>query len=394
MELFDVNDELYTANCDPSVRVYVNQGGTSSGKTYCIMQRLIELALTEPRSIITVVGQDLPNLKSGAIRDTQTILFRSDYLNEFFNENKSDHYYTGKNGSIIEFKSFEDAQDAKNGKRDYLFINEANGITYDIYWQLQIRTRKKVYIDYNPSARFWVHDKVIGGEGVRLIISDHRANRFLSAEEHKRIENIEDKELWVVYGRGLTGKLTGLVFPRFNVVSTMPALSECKAHGYGLDFGFTNDPTALVDMRLAHGEIWLDEVIYTNGLTNPDIARRCKEAGLSRSDKIVADSAEMKSIAELHNMGLWVVPATKGQDSVNAGLDTMKRYTINVTRRSVNIINEMKKYKYKVDRDGNATNKPIDSFNHAIDAARYICMDLLTARRGNGGVKATNVRLY
>lgn len=393
MDLFECNEELFEANCDPDVRVYVNQGGTSSGKTYCIMQRLIAIALSEPRAIITVVGQDLPNLKSGAIRDMQTMLYRQPYLAQQFTENRSDHYYSAANGSIIEFKSYEDAQDAKSGKRDYLFVNEANGITYEIYWQLQMRTRKKVWLDYNPSARFWVHDKVIGGEGVRLIISDHRSNRFLSESEHQRIEGIDDKELWMVYARGLTGKLTGLVFPRFKVVDKMPPLSECKAHGYGLDFGFSNDPAALVDVRLAHGELWLDEIFYETGLTNPDIARRSRECGLTNKDKIVADAAEPKSIAELRNLGLWVVPSVKGADSINSGIDTMRRYPINVTRRSVNISKEMKVYKFKVDRDGNATNKPIDKFNHAMDAARYVATDILTTRR-SGTARYRNTYLY
>ena len=392
MELFEVNSELYEANCDEAARVYVNQGGTSSGKTYCIMQRLIEIAATEPHSIITVVGQDLPNLKVGAMRDTQTIIDRSEVLSAMFTENRSGHYFTTPVGSIIEFKSYENAQDAKNGKRDYLFINEANGISYEIYWQLQIRTKKKIFIDYNPSARFWVHDKVIGGEGVRLIISDHRQNKFLTEEEHRRIENISDRELWKVYARGLTGKLTGLVFPMFNVVDEMPPLNECKKHGYGLDFGFTNDPTAMVDLRLAHGALWLDEIIYSTGMTNPDIATACKEAHLNR-DKIVADSAEPKSIQELRNLGLFVVPASKGADSVNSGIDMLRRYTINVTRRSTNIIRELKAYKYKVDRDGNTTNAPIDDFNHAMDAMRYIGMDMLAVRR-TGTAKAHNTYLY
>ena len=393
MALFNVNSELYNANCDPAARIYVNQGGTSSGKTYCIMQRLIEIALTEPRSIITVTGQDLPNLKVGAKRDMQTILFKSPFLADSFSENRSDNYYSCSNGSIIEFKSYDDEQDAKNGKRDYLFVNEANGITYPIYWQLQIRTKKKVWIDYNPSSRFWVYDKVIGGEDVRLIISDHRANKYLSEEEHRRIENIDDKELWNVYARGLTGKLTGLVYKHYNVVDKMPPLSECKAHGYGLDFGYSNDPAALVEMRLAHGELWLNELIYETDMTNPDIAKRCHGLGLGKRDKIVADASEPKSIQELKNLGLWVVPSVKGADSINAGIDTIRRYPINVTRHSRNIIKEMGIYKYKVDRDGKTTNTPIDKFNHAMDAVRYVGTDILTTRR-TGVVRATTTRLY
>ena len=171
MEIFEVNDELYQANDDPNYRVFVNQGGTSSGKTYCLMQLLIGKSIEKPGSIITVCGQDLPNLKVGALRDTQTIIQRSDVLQRWFAENKTDHYFRGANGSIIKFKSYATPQDAKNGKRDYLFCNEANGITFEIYWQLQIRTRKQVFLDYNPNARFWVHDQLIGRKDTKHTIS-------------------------------------------------------------------------------------------------------------------------------------------------------------------------------------------------------------------------------
>ena len=163
---------------------------------------------------------------------------------------------------------------------------------YDIYWQLAIRTRKKIFIDYNPSAKFWAHEKLIGREETKLIISDHRGNPFLSKEEHNRIESIDDKELWRVYARGMTGKLTGTVFSNWDIVDKMPERSEMKLHGYGLDFGFSSDPTALVEFAYAHGEIYLNEKIYKIGLTNQMIAIDAREEGLTRNDIIVADSAE------------------------------------------------------------------------------------------------------
>lgn len=168
---FKVIKELYKANTDGSYRTFVNQGGTSSGKTYTIMQVLFVYAMTEPNAVITICGQDLPNLKVGALRDAKTIINGSEWMREYFNVNESGSFITGRNNSILEFKSYDNEQDAKNGKRDYLFVNEANGIPYEIYWQLQIRTRKRVYIDYNPSARFWAHDDVINTEGTKLIIS-------------------------------------------------------------------------------------------------------------------------------------------------------------------------------------------------------------------------------
>lgn len=386
MSLFKVNKRLYNENCDPQARIFVNQGGTSSGKTYCIMQRLISIAVNEP-AIITVAGQDLPNLKVGAMRDTETIFSDSEWLQGFFTWNRSDYTIKGQNGSLIEFKSYDGEQDAKNGKRDYLFINEANGITYGIYWQLAIRTRRQIFIDYNPSARFWVHEQVLGREGVKLIISDHRSNMFLTDEEHRRIEGISDPELWKVYARGKTGSITGLVFSHFNVVDELPPREEWKVSVYGMDFGFTNDPTTLVHLVLAHGEIWTDELIYQTGLTNPDIARLMKEAGLTGRDEVIADSAEPKSIHELCLQGMNVKPCRKGADSVINGIDILKRYTWNVTRRSTGLRKELLAYKWKQDRDGNLTSQPLDGFDHSIDACRYAASETLGVRTQPRGIK-------
>ena len=387
MSLFKVNKRLYNENCDQQARIFVNQGGTSSGKTYCIMQRLISIAVNEPATIITVAGQDLPNLKVGAMRDTETIFSDSEWLQGFFVWNRSDYTIKGQNGSLIEFKSYDGEQDAKNGKRDYLFINEANGITYGIYWQLAIRTRRQIFIDYNPSARFWVHEQVLGREGVKLIISDHRSNMFLTDEEHRRIEGISDPELWKVYARGKTGSITGLVFTHFNVVDELPSREEWKVSAWGLDWGFSADPTALVHLVLAHGEIWTDELIYQTGLTNPDIARLMKEAGLTGRDEVIADSAEPKSIAELNRMGYFIKACKKGADSISNGIDILKRYTWNVTRRSAGLRKELLAYKWKTDRNGDMTNQPIDAFNHAIDAVRYAASETLGIRTQPRGIK-------
>lgn len=389
---FKVIGALFRANTDKAARVYINQGGTSSGKTYTIMQVLIYVAILEAGSITTVVGQDLPNLKVGALRDTKTILAGSDWLTGYFDLHESEHYLRCKNGSIIEFKSYKDEQDAKNGKRDYLFVNEANGIPYEIYWQLAIRTRKKIWVDYNPSERFWVHNEIKGRKGAKMIISDHRGNPFLSKEEHERIEGIEDKELWKVYARGLTGKLSGVIFPNFHIVDRLPERASWKVQGYGLDFGFTNDPTALVHCVIAHGELWTDLEIYETGLTNPMIAENAKEAGLTKADQIIADSAEPKSIAELRNAGLWVIPTVKGGDSITVGIDILHRYKWNVTRRSIGMIEELQSYKWKKDRDGKKTNTPVDKFNHAIDATRYFALMRLNVRRA-GGAKARVINL-
>ena len=379
--IFKVIEPLFKVNTTEGVRTFVNQGGTSSGKTYTLMQVLIYFALVDNGCVITIAGQDLPNLKVGAMRDAKTIINNNDWLRNYFKFNESSSFFQGLNGSIIEFKSYQNEQDAKNGKRDYLFLNEANGVSYAIFWQLSIRTRKKVYIDYNPSERFWAHNELIGREGVKLIISDHRGNPFLTKEEHERIENIEDEELRKVYARGLTGKLSGVIFPNFAIVDELPNNDEWKLFGFGLDFGFTNDPTALVKVVLAHGELYVDLLIYDTGLTNPKIAEKAKAEGVTRKTQIVADSAEPKSIAELNNLGLWVVPTLKGKDSILLGIDILQRYKINVTRRSTALIEELQSYKWEENKDGKKTNKPIDDFNHAIDALRYFAIMKLNVRR-------------
>lgn len=388
-EVFEVSD-LFMANKEAKERTVVNQGGTSSGKTYSIMQLLFEMAMNEPDLVVTIVGQDIPNLKKGAYRDAKTILNRSPILQAWFPYlNESDRVIRCINGSVLEFTSFKDEQDAKSGKRDVLFINECDGIVYGIYWQLDMRTRRKVFLDYNPSARFWVHDSVIGRDNVKLIISDHRCNPFLSKEEHEKIENIEDYELWKVYARGKTGKLKGLILREFRIVDRVPEVLDCKGNWYGLDFGFSNDPSALENLRLAHGELWIDELLFEAGYDNPMIAKIMKSNGITKRDVVIADCAEPKSIAEINSFGFRVEPSSKGADSVNNGLQILQRYKINVTRRSTGIIEEMKRYKWKVDKNGVMLNVPIDVWNHGIDAIRYVALKKLSARRVSSGAKAT-----
>ena len=392
-ELFrtDERTTLYDQNRDSKARVVVNQGGTSSGKTYAIMQVLFELGYEEPNQVITVVGQDIPNLKVGAYRDAKTIITKYDAVSAAYPQiNEGERIIKCFNGSIIEFKSYADAQDAKSGKRDYLFINEANGISYEIYWQLAIRTRKKIFIDYNPSSRFWAHDELIGREDVETLYSWYKHNQFLSDEEKDRIEGISDPELHKVYARGRTGKIEGLVLTNWDICDTLPPREEWKMSCRGLDFGFSNDPSALEHVVQAHGDLYIDEEIYSTGLTNPEIARRAETEGVTKVDQIIADCAEPKSIAELRSHGLWVTPSPKGNDSIVYGLDILKRYRIHVTRRSIGLLSNLRSYKWDKDRDGNMTSKPEDRNNHGIDAIRYVGLAKLAEKMPVRGVRRRN----
>lgn len=374
--LFETTD-VFSANYYSTKQIVVNQGGTSSGKTYSILQCLFLHAIQDAGAIITVAGQDIPNLKVGALRDSQMIVSNSLTLQSFIQDyNKSDRIYTFTNGSIIEFKSYDDWQDAKSGKRDYLFLNEANGVAKPIWDELFMRTRKKSYIDYNPNAEFWVHREIIGRENAELIISDHRHNTFLDKVIHDKIESIEDDELWRVYARGLTGKLEGIIFRNYNVVPTIP--EGAKFIGVGMDFGFTNDPTAVIECYQLSGELFFNELIYETRLTNSAINDKLIELGFSKHKDIIADSAEPKSIADLTNYGWNVYPAAKGKDSVRSSIDLLKKYKLNVTQRSTNLRKELNGYKWKQTKDGIMLNEPVDLMNHAIDAIRYIALNKLT----------------
>jgi phage terminase large subunit len=365
---------LYHRNYKSNADIVVNQGGTSSGKTYAILQVLFAKAINET-CIITVVGQDIPNLKVGAGRDADDIVLGSPAIRQqIISFHISARTYRFKNDSIIEFKSYENEQDAKSGKRDYLFINEANGIPYNVFEQLHLRTRKQTFLDYNPDASFWVHEKVIPLPTTELIISDHRHNPFLSDKTREKIEALKDKDLdlWKVYARGITGRIEGLVLRKWFI--TKEDFSDKKLIGYGMDFGFSNDPTSFIEVRMENGELWVKELIYEPGLTNQDISNRLEILEVSRGALIIADSAEPKSIEELRRMRWTIDGVKKGTDSLMFGINLLKGYTINVHASSKNLIKELEQYKWKVDRAGKTLNVPIDAHNHAIDALRYLVM--------------------
>jgi len=368
----------WTANAtDPIV---IHSGGTNSGKTHSILQYLLALCVTLPGIVVTVVGQDIPNLKKGAYRDAKHILNDTDAFNQNLSfHNKSEREFRFKNSSVMEFNSYDDAQDAKSGKRDHLFLNEANGIKKSIFDELEVRTTKQTFIDFNPTARFWAHD-MQGRDDVKWFDSTYLNNPFLEPSIRKKIEayeptpeNIKNKTAnewrWMVYGLGKVGRLEGLVFRDFEVSTDWP--EKYKWRVFGLDFGFTNSPTALVEIRYAHGNLYWKQHMYQTGLTNPDISEELTRLGFSDDELIVADSAEPKSIEELKRKNWYIETAVKGKDSVNQGIDAIKRYPIIVDAGSKDLIEEFSSYQWKENKDGKSTNKPIDSFNHGIDAGRY-----------------------
>jgi phage terminase large subunit len=366
--------DVFLYNRNAKTDIVVNQGGTSSGKTFSILQNLFLHAIEESNQVITIVGQDIPNLKVGSLRDAHNIIEQSTELKAYIIDfNKSERVFTFINGSIMEFKSYDNSQDAKSGKRDYLFINEANGVDKEVWEELYYRTGKKSYLDYNPNTTFWVHSHLIGKPNVTLIISDHRHNTFLDQSIHDKIESISDYALWKVYARGMTGKLEGVIFREYNIIDVVP--EDAKLVGYGLDFGFTNDPSTLIAVYKLSGELIIDELIYETGMLNKDISDRMFQ--LEVKGRIVGDSAEPKSIKELQGYGWQIEGAKKGPDSVRQGINILKTYKINITKRSSKVRIEFNNYKWKQDKAGDFINEAVDLYNHTIDAIRYVALNIL-----------------
>jgi phage terminase large subunit len=379
---------VFDWNYTSKARVCVNQGGTSSGKTYAILQ-VILLLLIEKKRICTVVGQDIPNLKSGALRDLlDRILVNVPWFNSYIESyNKSERIFKFKNGSILEFSSFADFQDAKNGKRDIAFFNEANGVPFAIYEQVAMRTTEKIFIDYNPSEEFWVHDIVIPDPNSVTFYSNFTHNPFCPPSVIDYLKRLKerDAEAWKVYGLGKTGTISETVFPNVTIIDKMPR--NLKHEGYGMDFGYSNDPTTLIHCGLQNErDIFLDELVYRRGMKNSDISEEL-ENNTHRNSQIVADSADPKTIDTLWEMGhKGIIGASKGGDSIMYGINLLNDYNLHITETSYNLLNERKRYKFKVDKKtGKRLNEPIKAWDHGWDAARYWAMENLhpyTVRRG------------
>ena len=361
--------------------VIVNKGGTRSGKTWSILQLCATIAQLEPKVLISVVGETMPFLKRGVIRDFRVMMGGAWNPDKW---NASDKIYTFDNGSQIEFFSADNEGKVHGSARDVLFINECYFVPFEIYRQLRIRTKKLVLLDYNPRSRFWVDEDVIDNPGTALIHSTYLDNPFLSEQQKQAILSYRnDANWWRVYGEGQTGSVEGLVYTEFKTVDSMPV--PFKREFYCIDFGFTNDPTAILRVRLSGGELWIEELAYKTGMLNNDIVQVLRNNNVARGASIVCDSAEQKSIKEINNIGGYrAVPCTKGRGSVEAGITAVKAYNLNVTKGSLNVIEELRNYSWKRDQEGNYINTPIDRYNHALDALRYGVTTFLETRRSVG----------
>ena len=358
-------------------RIKIIQGGTSAGKTYGILPILITKAATYPRTEISVVAESIPHLRRGALKDFLRIMKETGrYFDERFN--KSLLRYEFSNGSVMEFFSADDSSKLRGARRDILYINECNNVTFESYNELAIRTKKEVYLDFNPANEFWVHKELKDEPDSDFLILTYKDNEAL---DNSIVQQIEKNRLkaetsaywanwWRVYGLGEIGMLEGVIFSNWKTIDTLP--KDAKLIGIGLDFGYTNDPTAIIEIYNYNGQRILNELKYQTGMLNSDIAKE-----LPKHVPVYADSSEPKSIEEIKRYGITIKGVTKGKDSINYGIDVMQRNEYLVTSNSVNLIKELRAYCWDTDKAGTRLNKPIDTNNHAIDALRYHEMETL-----------------
>lgn len=367
-------------------RVIANKGGTRSSKSYSVMQLLVTIAKIRKTPVfISVVSETLPHLRRGAYKDFKEIIGNEEIA---IIENKTELTAIFPNGSTIEFFSVDNWAKVKGSRRDILFINECNRIEYEAYRQLAVRTTQTIFIDWNPDSEFWYEEHIANRETTVEIHSTYLDNPYLDKAQIDEIEsNRHNTQWWRVYGLGLTGHIEGTIYRPFIQIDELPEAISRMRHVYGLDFGYSNDPTALVDVYIDEKakKLYIDEIIYETGLLNSEIAARMAERGISKATEIFADAAEPKSVDELGRKVYRynVKPAYK--KDLLSQIQFLQQFEIYVTSRSLNIIKESRQYRWKEDRDGNAVNEPIDAFNHAMDALRYAVFTPLRQHSPTGG---------
>ena len=359
-------------------RVKIIQGGTSAGKTFGILPILIDKATRTPRLEISIVAESIPHLRRGALKDFLNIM---KWTNRFFDSryNKSLLRYEFANGSYIEFFSADDSSKLRGARRDILYINECNNVAFNSYNELSIRTKSDIYLDFNPANEFWVHTELKDEVDSDFLILTYKDNEALDYRIVKEIEKNKAKSKtsaywenwWRVYGEGLVGMLEGVVFSNWKVIDKIP--NEAKLLGYGVDFGYSVDPSTIIEVYNLDGKRILNEICYETGLVNSEIAKRMKSEVIA-----YADSSEPKSIEEIRRTGQKIKGVAKGSDSINFGIQIMQSQSYLVTSKSANLIKELRSYCWDKDRKtGAQIGKPVDYMNHAVDAVRYHEMESL-----------------
>lgn len=357
-----------------SKKIRVVQGGTSASKTISILLYLIHLAQSDTNKTLTsIIAESTPHLKRGALRDFKNIMQDHRYWKED-NWNATDSIYTFETGSQIEFFSADQSHKLRGARRDRCFMNEANNMSLDAFDQLEVRTKEFIFIDFNPTNEFWVFTDVIGKrEDVEHIILTYKDNEALSPEIITSIEaRKERKGWWQVYGLGELGEVEGKIYKDWNIIDELP--HHARLERYGLDFGYSNDPSAVVAIYYYDGGYILDEIVFQKGMSNKQIADTLLNV---QQALVIADSAEPKSIDDIKSYGVSIIPAEKGSDSVRNGIAVVQEQRISITKRSVNIIKEYRNYLWEIDKDGKILQTPEHQFSHSMDAIRYALVSII-----------------
>jgi phage terminase large subunit len=373
----DVNvNVVFEHLLDSKSKIVVEQGGTRSGKTYNILLYIIfHYCQTNKGKTITICRKTFPALRASVMRDFFDILKQHDKYDEQLHNKSNSEYQL--DGNLIEFISVDESQKIRGRKREFLFINEANELDLEDWQQLVFRTTEKIVIDYNPSDEYhWIYDKVITRDDAEFYRTTYKDNKFL---DHTIIEEIErlrdtDEQYWQIYGLGQKGFSKSTIFS-YAEINEIP--EDAEFISYGADFGYTNDPTTTVSVYKKDYNLYIKEHIYQTQMTTVDIHNKWRQIGIT-SEPIYCDSAEPRLIDELKRMGWKARPSIKGADSINAGIDLLKRFKIHIHKDSHNAIQEFRNYKWQEDKSGKLMNKPVDKNNHLIDATRYATYSVLS----------------
>lgn len=341
-------------------------GGTSASKTISILLWLIDYAQTHKGKTISVVSESMPHLRKGAMRDFLNIMQQHGYYKDD-DWNKTDSTYNFKGGTIIEFFSVDQPGKVRGPRRDILFINEANNIPYETYDQLEIRTKSLIWLDWNPVSEFWFYTDVLPKQDVDFLILTYLDNEGLDKRIVEAIEARKgNKNWWKVYGEGLLGEAEGRIYTGWEIIDDIP--HEARLERYGLDWGYSNDPTAINAIYRYSGGWIIDQITHQKGLSNRQIADILQNVPKSL---VIADSAEPKSIDEINSYGISILPSIKGQGSILKGIQYVQGQKISVTKRSVDTIKEYRNYLWQTDKNGKIINVPDVGFDHHMDAIRY-----------------------
>jgi len=356
-------------------RIRAIQGGSSASKTVSIILYLIDRAQGDEKPTITsIVSESLPHLKRGAILDFLNVMQQHNYFVDS-RWNKSDFTYTFETGSKIEFFSIDQPRKVRGPRRDRLFINEANNTPFESFEQLEIRTKEFIFLDWNPTNEFWFYTDVLGKRtDVDHLILTYKDNEALDKSIVDSLEQrINRKGWWQVYGLGQLGEVEGKIYRDWAIIDEVP--HEARLERYGIDFGYTNDPTAIVSVYYYNGGYIVHELAYRKGMSNKIIADIVLNQ--EKSALVIADSAEPKSIDELRSYGLQILGAEKGKDSVVHGIQMVQNQRISMTKQSTNIIHEYRNFLWMTDKDGKILNEPEHTFKHSMDAICYAIISLL-----------------